>query len=58
LEGDLTLHVDDETMSARRAAWKAPAHLRAQRGYLADFSATVAQAHNGCVSRAYYTDCE
>ena len=57
LEGDLTLHVDDETMSARRAAWKAPAHLRAQRGYLADFSATVAQAHNGCVSRAYYTDC-
>ena len=57
LEGDLTLHVDDETMAARRAAWRAPAHLRAQRGYLADFSATVAQAHNGCVSRAYYTDC-
>ncbi len=58
LEGDLTLHVDDEAMSARRAAWKAPDQLRAQRGYLADFSGTVAQAHHGCVSRAYYPDCE
>ena len=58
LEGDLTLHVDDEAMSARRATWKAPDQLRAQRGYLADFSGTVAQAHHGCVSRAYYPDCE
>ena len=58
LEGDLTLHVNDEAMSARRAAWKAPDQLRAQRGYLADFSGTVAQAHHGCVSRAYYRDCE
>ena len=58
LEGDLTLHVNDEAMSARRAVWKAPDQLRAQRGYLADFSGTVAQAHHGCVSRAYYRDCE
>ena len=58
LEGDLTLHVDDETMSARRAAWKAPNQPRAPRGYLADFSGTVAQAHHGCVSRAYHPDCE
>ena len=54
----VSLHVDDEAMSARRAAWKAPDQLRAQRGYLADFSGTVAQAHHGCVSRAYYPDCE
>jgi len=58
LEGELTLHVDDDQMAQRKAAWQPPAALRAKRGYLADFSATVAQAHNGCVSRAYYPECE
>ncbi len=58
LAGELTLHVDDGEMARRKAAWQAPKALRAQRGYLADFSATVAQAHNGCVSRAYYPECE
>ena len=57
LEGDLTLHVDDEAMSARRAAWKAPDQLRPAR-LPTDFSGTVAQAHHGCVSRAHYPDCE
>lgn len=58
LEGDLHVDLSEDEMAQRKAAWQAPAALRAQRGYLADFSATVAQAHNGCVSRAYYPECE
>jgi dihydroxy-acid dehydratase len=58
LEGDLHVHLSDDEMAQRKAAWQPPTALRAQRGYLADFSATVAQAHNGCVSRAYYSECE
>ena len=54
--GSITLHVSDEELSSRRSQWKAPV-LKHTRGYLADFSATVAQAHNGCVSRALI-DCE
>lgn len=51
LAGSIELHVDDAQLTARRAAWRAPvvAHTR---GYLADFSATVSQAHHGCVSQA------
>jgi dihydroxy-acid dehydratase len=58
LEGDLHVHLNEDEMAQRKAAWQPPKALRAQRGYLADFSATVAQAHNGCVSRAYYSECE
>ena len=58
LEGDLHVDLSEDEMAQRKAAWQAPAALRAQRGYLADFSVTVAQAHNGCVSRAYYPECE
>ncbi|HND55071.1 MAG TPA: dihydroxy-acid dehydratase, partial [Pirellulaceae bacterium] len=47
--GSITLHVSDERLAARRGAWRPPT-LRHQRGYLADFSATVAQADRGCVS--------
>ena len=47
--GSITLHVSDERLAARRSAWRPPT-LRHQRGYLADFSATVAQADRGCVS--------
>lgn len=50
LAGDITLHVNDETLGSRRAAWS-PRSMRHQRVYLADFAATVSQAHDGCVSR-------
>lgn len=51
--GDITMHVSNDELAARRAAWRAP-KLVYQRGYLADFSATVAQANHGCVSKALY----
>lgn len=49
LAGEITLHVSDEQLGRRREAWKRP-EIKHQRGYLADFSATVAQAHDGCIS--------
>ena len=49
LEGNITLHVSDEDLAARREAWAPPAHEHT-RGYLADFAATVSQADSGCVS--------
>lgn len=55
LQGEITLHVSDEELGQRRSQWKAPV-LRHTRGYLADFSATVSQAHDGAVSRALYQD--
>lgn len=57
LAGDITLHVDDETLATRRESWQPLPVPRAERCYLADFSATVAQANHGCVSRAWLTDC-
>jgi dihydroxy-acid dehydratase len=50
-KGDITLQVADDELERRRAAWSTPA-ARWRRGYLADFSATTAQANDGCVSRA------
>ncbi len=55
LKGEITLHVTDDELARRRANWIAP-DLHHKRGYLADFSATVAQAHDGCVSKALYRD--
>ncbi|MCL4112929.1 UNVERIFIED_CONTAM: hypothetical protein GTU68_040484 [Idotea baltica] len=57
LEGVIHLEIDEAEMAPRKAAWSAerPRHTR---GYLADFSATVAQAHHGCVSRAFYPNCD
>ncbi len=52
LAGTIEWHVDEETANRRRAAWRPP-DFRRQRGYLADFAATVAQAHEGCVSQAW-----
>lgn len=49
LAGDLTLYVDDATLGDRRSRWQPPV-LKRRRGYLADFSATVTQANDGCVS--------
>jgi dihydroxy-acid dehydratase len=56
LSGDITLHVDDETLATRRQSWQPPPAAK-QRGYLADFAATAAQAHHGCVSRGLYPEC-
>lgn len=54
--GEITLHISDEEMAKRRQEWR-PTMAPIARGYLADFSATVAQAHHGCVSRAAYPRC-
>ncbi|QGJ71888.1 Dihydroxy-acid dehydratase [Planctomycetales bacterium 10988] len=54
--GTIDLRVSDEELAARHSNWKPPANLQ-RRGYLADFTATVSQAHHGCVSRALYPDC-
>jgi dihydroxy-acid dehydratase len=51
LKGEVTLHVGDDELALRRAKWK-PMPIEYQRGYLADFAATVTQANHGCVSRA------
>lgn len=53
LAGSVTLHVSDELLGSRRNAWRPPS-FRHARGYLADFTATVAQANDGCVSRSLY----
>lgn len=55
LAGDVTLHVSEETLGRRRVAWQ-PRRVRAERGFMADFIATIAQADQGCVSRAMYPD--
>ena len=55
LAGRITLHVEDDELAGRRAAWQ-PTLPTFQRGYLADFSTTVAQAHDGCVSRALHVE--
>ncbi len=54
-QGVIQLHISPEELAVRKKAWKKKGrkHLR---GYLADFSATVAQADKGCVSRALYPD--
>ncbi len=51
VKGEVTLHVNDEELARRRALWR-PNPIQYQRGYLADFAATVTQANHGCVSRS------
>ncbi len=51
LRGEVTLHVSDHELAERRAQWQ-PKLIQYQRGYLADFAATVTQASQGCVSRS------
>ena len=56
LKGTIDVHVTDDELQRRREDlpyWK-PREPR--RGYLADFSATVSQAHHGCVSTALIPD--
>lgn len=52
LEGTISVNISDAEMQTRRAALPARPKRQPARGYLADFSATVAQASDGCVSRA------
>ncbi|MEM6469054.1 MAG: dihydroxy-acid dehydratase [Planctomycetota bacterium] len=54
--GSISLVVSDEELSRRRANWSRPELKTKRRGYLADFSATVAQANHGCISRALWPD--
>ena len=49
LAGTIELHVAADELNQRRAEWTPP-ERQIERGYLADFSATVAQANDGCVS--------
>ena len=58
LKGVITLHVSDEEIEQRRSALGTRPALKPARGYLADFSATVAQASDGCVSKALYPECK
>lgn len=50
LAGEITLHVADDEIEQRKSAWQ-EAPTQHIRGYLADFAATVTQAHDGCVSK-------
>ncbi len=54
LKGTLTVNLSEAQMQERRAALKPFVPREPARGYLADFSATVAQAGRGCVSRALH----
>ena len=58
LAGEITLQVSEEDLATRRKTWKSAKPDYESRGYLADFTATVAQANFGCVSRAHYPECE
>ena len=50
LAGTVTLYVTESDLEDRRARWQPPKQ-NYERGYLADFAATVTQANEGCVSR-------
>ncbi|MDG2126204.1 MAG: dihydroxy-acid dehydratase [Verrucomicrobiales bacterium] len=51
LEGDVTLHVDADTLTERRKSWNPPDVPLAPRNYLANFSHTTTQANQGCISK-------
>ena len=57
LNGTITVNITDADMAARRAKLATRPPLEPRRGYLADWSATVAQASHGCVSKAMYPEC-
>ena len=57
LKGTIQLDISDQELEQRRANWT-PNPVQQTRGYLADFSATVSQAHHGCVSKALLPSCD
>lgn len=50
LKGEIRVHLEDDVLAGRTSPCAPPE--RYGRTYLADFAATVAQAHEGCVSRS------
>ncbi|MCA9022937.1 MAG: dihydroxy-acid dehydratase, partial [Planctomycetaceae bacterium] len=57
LKGEISVAVSDQELQQRRDNHQLKPVMHS-RGYLADFSATTAQAHHGCVSKALLPDCE
>jgi dihydroxy-acid dehydratase len=57
LKGSITVNISDDEMTARRSKLPPRRPLEVKRGYLADWSATVAQASHGCVSKALHPEC-
>ncbi|HQX48899.1 MAG TPA: dihydroxy-acid dehydratase [Planctomycetaceae bacterium] len=57
LKGTISVNINDADMATRRAKLQPRPALEPRRGYLADWSATVAQASHGCVSKAMYPEC-
>lgn len=57
LAGEISWIVSEKEIINRRKHWVSQKPNFERRGYLADFSATVAQANFGCVSKSHYTDC-
>ena len=55
VQGECNVDVSEEELNSRRSAWQ-PRPAGHRRTYLADFSATVAQADTGCVSRALHSE--
>ena len=45
----LTLHIDENELNERRKTWRAPP-LKAEKGTLRKYIATVSPAHQGCVT--------
>ena len=52
---EITLHVSDEDLAARKANWKAPAPYT-QRGTLAKYAQLVSSASEGAVTDKYFGD--
>lgn len=57
LEGTIHVDVSEDEFASRRAAHQPPTLNSVRRGYLADWSATAAQASHGCVSLALHPGC-
>ena len=51
LKGEIHWEVTEEEKARRQSEWQPPV-FQGRRTYLEDFSATVTQAHQGCVSRS------
>lgn len=57
LKGTIHVNLTDEQIASRRKELKPRPPAEPRRGYLADWSATVAQASHGCVSLALHPHC-
>ena len=57
LAGNIIWHIPVDEISSRKEKWVSQNPHDRERGYLADFSATVSQANFGCVSRALFPEC-